>query len=332
MGGSFFLLFVFLYFLFLFFFLFRCLVQQLRMFVPPLWPLSFSFLFSFLCCFVRACNSKKLLHCATHDTTFSLFLPPPTSSLCDASGDPPVFSSSGTTFFFFFSFSLYSFLFFPFFFFIFFVDFQDSAQYSQAAKWQYASVPGEQSITTDPAGLRPHTFTQLRFQHTSFASLTITHLNIWILSFSNRITLESKKRKKKLLRTNCVICGCCGKSNLTLCRPAVFFCVSSVRRSTIQYWPGLHNIISLAFSRWVGKKLNLFCFFCCSGSAFKSSANESRQKEKKKKNSSISIVHRVPRCSSHPSVGGALLLRLSSYSTPHSSMPTKVGLWILIKM
>ena len=111
-----------------------------------------------------------------------------------------------------------------------------------------------------------------------------------------------------------------------------FFSVSSVRRSTIQYWPGLHNIISLAFSRWVGNKLNLFCFFCCSGSAFKSSANESRQKENKKKNSSISIVHRVPRCSSHPSVGGALLLRLSSYSTPHSSMPTKVGLWILIKM
>lgn len=41
---------------------------------------------------------------------------------------------------------------------------------------------------------------------------------------------------------------------------------------------------------------------------------------------------RVPRCSSsHPSVGGALLLRLSSYSTSHSSMPTKVGLLFSFK-
>ena len=172
-GDPFFFFFLFSCILFLiFFFLFRCLVQQLRMFVPPLWPLSFSFLFSFLCCFVRACNSKKLLHCATHDTTFSLLLyhllPPPCVM--------PLaihlfFSSSGTTFFF-PSLSLSI----PFYFFHFFTSsfsfsssssstFRISAQYSQAAKWQHASVPGEQSITTDPAGLRPHTFTQFRFQH-----------------------------------------------------------------------------------------------------------------------------------------------------------------------
>ena len=174
MGGSFFLLlFVFLYFIFNFFFLISLPCAAVENVRPA--SLASLFLFSLLLSLLFRARMQlqkvaPLRHTRHH--LLSPSIPPPTSSLCDASGDPPVFFFKRYHFFLSFSFSLSI----PFYFFHFFTSFfsfsssssstfRISAQYSQAAKWQHASVPGEQSITTDPAGLRPHTFTQFRFQH-----------------------------------------------------------------------------------------------------------------------------------------------------------------------
>ena len=165
-----------------------------------------------------------------------------------------------------------------------------------------ASVPGEQSITTDLpvfAGFGRHEFSPTK------TTTTTAIRTCYFLLIERR---RRKKRQQDSLNWPTVDGGAAfirrvSPSSSWLLRCVSFFPppkkIDSGGLESVHVWPGLHFTVVKRKFGWL-----------CTSPPVDGSARTRRAK--------------VTRCSSHPGTGGALLLRLYSSSSPPSSMPIKV--------